>query len=107
MRESGRSREAIRPGLKNFSFSGSLELDATPKSPLTQLAMAPVPAKRRRFAIAWDKTRLRSKLMCGGLETANERDLGVEVVYGYLTEGGNSFLRVFSWDLLKMKLQDN
>ena len=26
---------------KKFSFSGSLELDTTPKSPLTQPAMAP------------------------------------------------------------------
>ena len=43
VRESGRSREAIGPVLTNFSFSGSLELDATPKSPLTQPAMAPAP----------------------------------------------------------------
>ena len=48
----------------------------------------------------------RSKLTCGGLETANERDLGVEVVHGCLAEGGDSILRVFSWELLKMKLQD-
>ena len=41
VRESGRSREAIRPVLKNFPFSGSLELDATQESPLTQPAMAP------------------------------------------------------------------
>ena len=46
-------------------------------------------------------------LVCGGLETANERDSGVEVVHGCLTEGGNSILRVFSWELLKLKLQDN
>ena len=41
VRESGRSREAIRPVLKTFPFSGWLELDATQKSPLTQPAMAP------------------------------------------------------------------
>ena len=41
VRESGRSREAIRPVLKNFPFSGSLVLDTTQKSPLTQPAMAP------------------------------------------------------------------
>ena len=35
--------------------------------------------------------------MCGGLETANERDSEVEVVHGCLTEGGNSILRVFSF----------
>ena len=45
--------------------------------------------------------------MCGGLKTANERDSGVEVAHGSLTEGGNSILRVFSWELLKLKLQDN
>ena len=43
--------------------------------------------------------------MCGGLDTANERNLGVEVVHdGGLTEGGDSILRVFSWELLKLKL---
>ena len=41
-----------------------------------------------------------SKLMCGGLETANERDSGIKVVHGCLTEGGNSILGVFSWELL-------
>ena len=29
--------------------------------------------------------------MCGGLETASERDSGVEVVHGCLTEGGNAY----------------
>ena len=43
VRESGRSREAIRPYKKKFPFSGSLELDTTQKSPLTQPAMAPAP----------------------------------------------------------------
>ena len=42
------------------------------------------------------------KLTCGGLETANEHDLGVEVVLGCLTEGGDSILRAFSWELLKL-----
>ena len=46
-------------------------------------------------------------LTCGGLEMANERDSGVEVVRGCLTEGGDSILRVFSWELLKLKLQGN
>ena len=45
--------------------------------------------------------------MCGGLETANERNSGVEVVHGCLTEGGDSIVRVFSWELEKLKLQDN
>ena len=50
--------------------------------------------------------RSRSKLTCGGLETTKERDLGVEVVRGCLAEGDDSILRVFSWELLKLKLQD-
>ena len=45
--------------------------------------------------------------MCGGLETTTERDSGVKVVRGCLTEGGDSILRVLSWELLKLKLQDN
>ena len=45
--------------------------------------------------------------MSGGLDMANERDSRVEVVHGCLTEGGNSIPRVFSWELLKMKLQGN
>ena len=45
--------------------------------------------------------------MCAGLETANERDSGVEVVHECLTEEGNSILGVFSWELVKLKLQDN
>ena len=36
----------------------------------------------------------------------NERDLGVEVVHGCLAEGDGSILRAFSWELLKLKLQD-
>ena len=52
--------------------------------------------------------RARSKLTYCGLETAaNERDSGVEVVRRCLTEGGDSILRIFSWELLKLKLQDN
>ena len=43
VRESGRSWEAIRPVLKTFPFSGSLELHTTPKSPPRQPAMALAP----------------------------------------------------------------
>ena len=45
--------------------------------------------------------------MAAWLETVNEHDLGLEVVHGCLTEGGDSNLRVFSWELLKLKLQDS
>ena len=70
---------------KKFPFSGS-ELDATPRSPLTQPAMASAPDYKgsRHFAIAQAKIRLRSKLMCGSLDMVNECDLGVEVVHGCL-----------------------
>ena len=44
--------------------------------------------------------------MCGSLETANEHDLEVEIVHGCLVEGDDSILRVFPWELLKLKLQD-
>ena len=49
--------------------------------------------------------------MCGGLiydERARfaNSDLGVKVDHGCLTEGGNSFLRVFSWELLIMTTND-
>ena len=36
-------------------------------------------------------------LTCGVLVTANERDLGVDVVHGCFPEGGDAILRVFSW----------
>ena len=36
----------------------------------------------------------------------NEQDLGVEVVRGCLTEGGNSILGVFFYEPLRAKLQD-
>ena len=45
--------------------------------------------------------------MCGSLEMANKCNSGVKVVHGCATEGGNSILQASSWELLKMKLQDN
>ena len=44
--------------------------------------------------------------MYGDLVTTNECDSGVKVVHRCFTEGGK-ILRVFSWELLVMKLQDN
>ena len=39
--------------------------------------------------------------------TENERDLGVDVVHGYFSEGGDSILSAFSCEPLPVKLQDN
>ena len=39
--------------------------------------------------------------------TANERDSRVAVVHGCFSEGGDSILRAFSWEPLRVKLQDN
>ena len=39
--------------------------------------------------------------------TANERDLGVDVVHGCFSERGDSILSAFSWEPLPAKLQDN
>ena len=36
----------------------------------------------------------------------NEQDLGVEVVHGCLTEGGNSILAAFFCEPLRAKLQN-
>ena len=41
-----------------------------------------------------------------GQEKLNEHDLGVEVVYGYLTEKGDSILAAFFCKPLRAKLQD-
>ena len=48
-----------------------------------------------------------SRLTCGGLVTANERDVRVAVVHGGFSEGGDSILSAFSWEALRAKLQDN
>ena len=39
--------------------------------------------------------------------TANERVSRVAVVHGCFTEGSDSILSAFSWELLPAKLQDN
>ena len=39
--------------------------------------------------------------------TENERDLRVDVVHECFLESGDSILSVFSWETLRMKLQDN
>ena len=39
--------------------------------------------------------------------TANERDSIVAVVHGCFSEGGDSILSAFYWELLRAKLQDN
>ena len=53
------------------------------------------------------RIRSKSRLTCGGLVTAKERDLRVDVVHGFFTEGGDSIISAFSWEPLRAKLQDN
>ena len=36
--------------------------------------------------------------------TVNEQDLGVDVVHGCFSEGGDSILSAFSWEPLPVKL---
>ena len=43
--------------------------------------------------------------MCGSLVTAKELDSEVNVMHGCFTEGGDSILGIFSWELLRAKLQ--
>ena len=38
---------------------------------------------------------------------ANERDPRFTVVHGCFSEGGDSILSAFSWEALRVKLQDN
>ena len=52
-----------------------------------------------------NKIKSKSRLTCGSLVTAKELDLGVYVVQGCFTEGSDSILSVFSWELLRVKLQ--
>ena len=39
--------------------------------------------------------------------TANKRDSMVAIVHGCFSEGGDSTLSAFSWETLRVKLQDN
>ena len=43
--------------------------------------------------------------MCGIPVMAKELDLGADVMHGCFTEGGDSILGIFSWELLRVKLQ--
>ena len=43
--------------------------------------------------------------MCGSPVTAEELDLAFDVMHGCFTEGDDSILGVFSWELLRAKLQ--
>ena len=54
-----------------------------------------------------DRIRLKSRLTCGGLVTANERVSRTDVVHRCFSEEGDSILNVFSWEPLPAKLQDN
>ena len=52
-----------------------------------------------------NKIRLKSRLTYGSLVMAKQLDLGVDVMHGCFTERGDSILGVFSWELLRAKLQ--
>ena len=66
-------------------------------------------AKIYRFSSSLDLDVIRSgsRLTCGGLATAKERDVRVAVVHGCFSEGGDSILSAFPWEALRAKLQDN
>ena len=68
---------------KNFSSSGELYLQHYIKHP-TDMASS-------------DKIRSKSRLICG---SPAKLDSGVDAMHGCFTEGGDSILGVFSWELL-------
>ena len=105
MRENGRSQEAIRPVLK-LPILRIARVGRYTKEPTETTSNGARSGLKEALCNSTGQNPSRSKLTCGGLETTNERDLGVEVVRGCLAEGGESILRVFSWELLKLKLQD-
>ena len=51
------------------------------------------------------RNKIRSLFTCGSPVMAKELDSGVDVMQGSFMEGGNSILGVFSWELLRAKLQ--
>ena len=53
------------------------------------------------------RTRSKSRLTCGGLVKGNERDSGVMVVHECFPERGESIVSAFSWESLRINLQDN
>ena len=79
--ESEMTPEAIRPELKSFLLSLSLNLDVTRGSPLTQLAI--VVTSRKGW---WDRIRSKLGLPAGGPVTANELDSRVVFVQGCFSE---------------------
>ena len=93
VRESGRSREAIRPELKLLfiwrAVVGRLHQTAR------WYGASQEPAT---------KIRSKGKRTCGSPVTTKELDSGVDVTHGCYTEGGDSTLGVFSWELLWAKL---
>ena len=105
MRESGRSREAIRPVLKKLPILWIARVGCYTREPTDTTSNGTSTGLKEALCnSAGLKFDREVRFTCGGLETANERDSGVEVVHGCLTEGGDSILRVFSWELEKLKL---
>ena len=104
--KSRRSSGAIQPELKTSLYLESCSWDATPNSPLIQPAMTPA-ACYRKSASQEPPNKIiiaKSRLTCGSLVMAKELDLGVDVMYGCFTKGGDCILGVFSWELLRAKL---
>ena len=92
VRESGKSREEHSTHANNFSCFSSLDLVITCSSSLTQLAIALAATKVSRFTKAAGRIRSKSRLTCGGLVMANERESRVAVVHGCFPEGSDSIL---------------
>ena len=74
---------------------------------MTQLARALAETKVSSFKRRHSGIRSNSRLTCGGLVMANERDSRVAVVHGCFSEGGDSILSAFYSGPLPAKLQDN
>ena len=87
--------ETIRPELKtNLYIAADLALNTMVTRLLTQPAVALAPNLRRRF-VRENLNQEVSLRVSAKRRRIYEQDLGVEVVRGYLTEGGDSILGAF------------
>ena len=109
IRESGRSREAIQSELKVFFLfnAGLGRYTRYSDSPFTKAAIVLATNSKPLEKGGGAEFKSKSRLKWGGLVTANERDSRFAVVHGCFSEGGDSILSTFSWEALRVKLQDN
>ena len=70
---------------------------------MTLLAMALAQTKVSHLKRVAGRIRSKSRLLCGGLVTANERDSRVAVVHGCSSATGDSILSTFSWEPLVVR----